>query len=335
MPELPEVETVVRGVRPLVVGRTILDALADWPGVARVAGEPATVEAFRQRVVGRRIVAARRRAKLLILDLAEPGEEPLSAAGGGEPVETGKGRLPEADGGEPAENGAGGLAEAGEGGAAEAEGTGDIVQHLVFHLKMTGNLFGGPAEGPAPGEARHVRLRLLLDDGRVLYFRDMRKFGYASAFSPEELAGWEFMRTLGPEPLSTGEAAFAARFRGKSGRIKALLLDQTVIAGVGNIYADESLHRAGVRPDAKAADLDEADLKRLWQALRQALTEAIAAGGSSIRDYRQASGEPGAFQDKFRVYGKKGEPCPACGRALVSAKVAGRTSTYCENCQKG
>lgn len=294
MPELPEVETVVRGVRPLAVGRTILDALVDWPGVVRVAGEPANVEAFQRRVVGRRVVAARRRAKLLILDLAEAGE-------GGPP----------------------------EGGG------GETVQHLVFHLKMTGNLFGGPAEGPAPGEGRHVRLRLLLDDGRVLYFRDMRKFGYASAFSPEELAGWEFMRRLGPEPLTMGEAAFAARFRGKAGRIKALLLDQTVIAGVGNIYADESLHRAGLRPDARAADLDEADLGRLWRALRQALTEAIAAGGSSIRDYRQASGEPGAFQDKFRVYGKKGEPCPACGRPLVSAKVAGRTSTYCENCQKG
>ena len=99
---------------------------------------------------------------------------------------------------------------------------------------MTGNLFGGPAEGPAPGEGRHVRLRLLLDDGRVLYFRDMRKFGYASAFSPEELAGWEFMRRLGPEPLTMGEAAFAARFRGKSGRIKALLLRADALRSTGD-----------------------------------------------------------------------------------------------------
>jgi formamidopyrimidine-DNA glycosylase len=173
-----------------------------------------------------------------------------------------------------------------------------------------------------------------LDDGNRLFFDDARKFGYVRALSDSDLATWDFWRSLGPEPLEIAAPGFAELFRGRRGRIKALLLDQTVIAGIGNIYADESLFRASIRPDAQAGELSPDRLRVLHGHLVDVLRESIAECGSSIRDYRDAHGDAGAFQNRFRVYGRSGQPCVACGRTLATGKVAGRTTVYCERCQK-
>jgi len=201
---------------------------------------------------------------------------------------------------------------------------------LAFHLKMTGRLFVYPQDTP-PG--KHTRLILDLDDDSRLFFDDMRTFGYARAFNPATLAAWPFWQSLGPEPLEIGENDFVALFQRRNRAMKALLLDQTVLAGVGNIYADESLFRAGIRPDARSGSVPEARLKALHQHLAEVLNESIEACGSSIRDYRTARGDAGAFQNAFKVYGRGGKSCLLCGRALEQAKVAGRTTVWCPHCQ--
>ncbi len=201
---------------------------------------------------------------------------------------------------------------------------------MAFHLKMTGRLFVFP-EGTPPEP--HTRLILDLDDGSRLFFDDTRTFGYARCISPEALARWPFWQRLGPEPLDIGEAAFLALFAGRNRAMKALLLDQTVIAGVGNIYADESLFRAGIRPDARASGVSRAKLRQLRRHLADVLRESIAACGSSIRDYRTARGDAGAFQNAFRVYGRAGQACTVCGKPLSQGRIAGRTTVWCSSCQ--
>ncbi|MGJ3522007.1 bifunctional DNA-formamidopyrimidine glycosylase/DNA-(apurinic or apyrimidinic site) lyase [Nitratidesulfovibrio sp. D1] len=209
---------------------------------------------------------------------------------------------------------------------------GDRAPHLLgVHLKMTGRLF---VYGPEVAPNAHTRVVFGLDDGNRLFFDDARKFGYVRALSDADLSTWDFWRSLGPEPLELAAPDFVELFRGRRGRIKALLLDQTVIAGIGNIYADESLFRAGIRPDAQAGGLSPDRLRVLHGHLVDVLRESIAECGSSIRDYRDAHGDAGAFQNRFRVYGRGGQPCVACGRALATGKVAGRTTVYCEGCQK-
>lgn len=208
--------------------------------------------------------------------------------------------------------------------------------HLAVRLGMSGRLWLAPP-GAAPEKHTHVILTLDgegLDEGPRLFFTDPRTFGSVRALTPEGLAAWPFFATLGPEPLEMTPGEFTARFAGRSGRIKALLLDQHVLAGVGNIYADESLFRAGVSPEARADTVSEARLRCLHAALAEVLREAIAANGSSIRDYRDAHGHAGAFQNAFRAYGRAGQPCLVCGAALTKTTVAGRTTTYCRKCQR-
>lgn len=205
------------------------------------------------------------------------------------------------------------------------------VEGLAFHLKMTGRLLVHASDTP-PGP--HTRALFDLDNGQRLFFDDCRKFGYIRVMTRESVAAWPFWRNLGPEPLELSAADFAALFAGRRGRIKALLLDQTVIAGIGNIYADESLFRAGIAPASPADGLSGERLQRLHAALREVLLESIAACGSSIRDYRTADGDVGAFQNRFRVYGRGGKPCVSCGAKLRSSRVAGRTTVFCPRCQK-
>jgi formamidopyrimidine-DNA glycosylase len=270
MPELPEVETIARGLASVVRGRTVMDATVLTPGPV-----PDSEEGLSRRVAGRAVLAVRRRAKLLIMDLA-----------------------------------------------------GDL--HLVFHLKMTGRVW---VTHPEAVPCRHVHVIFLLDNGDRIFFEDQRRFGYCRLFSGEELKAWPFFADLGPEPLEIGPEEFASRFTRRSARIKSLLLDQGVIAGIGNIYADESLYRTGIHPRTKASDIPEARLRELHHNLQAVLREAIDAGGSSFRDYRDAYGQPGQFQERFSVYGRKGEPCERCGTSLGTEKVAGRTSTFCRKCQ--
>lgn len=202
--------------------------------------------------------------------------------------------------------------------------------HMCFHLKMTGRLVVVPA-GSEPD--RHTRIVFRLNDGRALHFADARKFGYCRVMAPDDLDRWPFYATLGPEPLEIGEDAFLRLFEGRRSQVKSLLLDQHFIAGIGNIYADESLFRAGILPHAQADSVEPQRLRALHSAIHDVLTEAIAANGSSISDYRDAHGDSGAFQNDFRVYGRYGEPCRICQTTLERRTVAGRTSTYCPTCQ--
>ncbi len=208
------------------------------------------------------------------------------------------------------------------------EMTDDLV--MAFHLKMTGRVVHGPQREPD----RHDRLFLTLDDGSLLSFSDMRKFGYVRSFTPEEFEKWEFLRKVGPEPLETGPEALAARIAGRKACIKGLLLDQSVVAGIGNIYADEALFRAGLHPESRADRISRTRATRLFTELQGVLRQAIAENGSSIRDYVNADGDAGAFQNSFNVYGKKGHACTVCGSRLEARKVAGRTSTFCPKCQR-
>lgn len=202
---------------------------------------------------------------------------------------------------------------------------------LGFHLKMTGKFFVHP-KGSAP--LKHTRIIFDLSGGGRLFFDDMRTFGYCRAMLPEELPSWQFWDALGPEPLETPPDELAKRFGQYRAGIKAVLLDQSAVAGVGNIYADESLFEARINPRARAADIPPQKLKKLAQALQAILRLSIEECGSSIRDYTDSLGNAGAFQNSFKVYGRKGEACASCSRALETQKVAGRTTTFCSNCQK-
>jgi formamidopyrimidine-DNA glycosylase len=268
MPELPEVETIARGLHALVQGRRIVDARLLTPAVLR-AGRTETLP-------GRTVTHVSRRAKLLRLHLDHGG-------------------------------------------------------CLVFHLKMTGRVW---VAGPGLDLPKHTHLICGLDGGDRLVFEDTRRFGYCAVFEAGEMEEWDFFRSLGPEPLETRPEDLSRRIGVRRAGVKALLLNQTILAGVGNIYADESLFAARIHPASLAAAIPESKRLQLFEELRRILLEAIAAGGSTISDYRNAYGKSGIFQDSFQVYGKKGEPCPACGRPLQAEQIAGRTSTHCVRCQK-
>ena len=195
---------------------------------------------------------------------------------------------------------------------------------LVIHLRMTGRLL----VNGAPGE--YARARMILDDGAVVVFQDVRKFGrwQWSERLPARLAA------LGPEPLEIGSGEFAARLRSRGARLKALLLDQKFLRGVGNIYADEALFRARLHPLRSARGVGPRKARGLHEAVQAVLRGAIDAGGASIRDYRDGRGAEGAFQRQLRVYGRDGEPCLACGTRVRRILVAQRSTHYCPHCQR-
>lgn len=270
MPELPEVETIARGLRPVLVGRTIISM--SIPGGHLIRQNQ---KLFQSKLIGRRILDTHRRGKILFLEL-------------------------------------------------------DDDTLLAFHLRMTGRLGMAPT-GRTVG--KHVHLLLDLDNDTTLFFQDQRKFGTCGYYKAEELKAWPFYASLGPEPFALSARDFASMLKGRKGRIKALLLDQRFVAGIGNIYADESLFRARVHPATPANVLSPNKARRLHTAIQAVLHEAIAAGGSSIRDYRTASGLVGSFQNAFHVYGRGSQPCTRCGSLIQTAKVAGRTSSFCPRCQ--
>ena len=282
MPELPEVETVARDLRRLIVGATITGATGDWP---RAIASHASLAAFAGAVAGRRVDAVGRRAKLVVVDLA--------------------------------------------GGAA-----------LTIHLKMTGQLFVVPAGAPSD---QHVHLRLELDDGREIRFRDIRKFGRVGLWPRDPLSGavldaedgGELFARHGPEPLDDAFTlrAFRTRLRGRSGRLKPLLLDQAFIAGIGNIYADEALWRARLHPLRRAGSLHPPDEARLYHEMRAVLAEAIERRGSSIDDYTAPDGD-GAMQERLVVYQRAGAPCVRCGRPIRRIVVGQRATHFCSWCQR-
>jgi formamidopyrimidine-DNA glycosylase len=269
VPELPEVETVVRDLRPRLVRRRLTSVVvSDRP----LRG--AWVPAWADRLCGRRVRAVRRRGKwiLIVLDA--------------------------------------GL--------------------LVIHLGMTGQLTVGPADRPL---ADHTHLRIGLEDGKELRFRDVRRFGSVTLFDgPADLDAYLADR-LGPEPWDIDARNWRAALAATIRPLKAVLLDQTVIAGVGNIYADESLFAAKLAPTLRGRDATPRQAERLRKAIPVVMETAIERRGSSIRDYVGGAGRRGSYQEKFRVYGRTGEPCRRCRTPIARIRLAGRSTHYCPKCQ--
>ena len=203
---------------------------------------------------------------------------------------------------------------------------------LVFHLKMTGQFLFAAASEPRD---KHIRLAIQFEDGRnELRFGDVRKFGFLLCLegAPERSSGE--LSSLGPEPLEVGLSVFADILKARRGRIKSLLLDQTRIAGIGNIYADEMLFDARIHPETRANSLTKPSIARLYQSMKKILSEAIEAKGSTLQDYRDADGNEGSFQESHKVYDREGEPCLACGTPVKMKRIGGRSSHFCPRCQR-
>jgi len=282
MPELPEVETVARGVHARVSGDRIVEA---WFASHR---EPFKNPAARQArgLAGRLIQAVHRTGKHIVCELGAAGAQ-----------------------------------------AGDVQADPPAAQWIV-HLGMTGRLLVTTPDAPI---ARHTHARLSLASGRELRFVDPRRFGRLEF---RDLARREAFSGSGAEPLSIGPADFARLFRGRRLAIKAALLNQNLLAGVGNIYADESLFRAGIRPRRAAGRLTRTDLERLRGALREVLEHAIRLGGSSVSDYVDADGVRGFFQLEHCVYQRTGEPCRKCRTPIRRIVVGGRSTHFCPSCQK-
>ena len=204
---------------------------------------------------------------------------------------------------------------------------------LVVHLGMTGQL--RLVDETTPLE-KHTHAVLFLDDGRQLRYRDPRRFGRLLLGTQSALVEARKMPRLGPEPIDSDFTAdeLYRRLLKRKAPLKAVLLDQTAIAGVGNIYADESLHRARLRPDRIAGTVSKRSAARLHESLRESLRTAIANRGSSVDTYRDAWGELGGQQERLLVYGRAGQPCFTCGRPLRAVRIAGRTTVFCTRCQR-
>jgi formamidopyrimidine-DNA glycosylase len=284
MPELPEVETVVRGLRASVLERRIVGVRI---GKSDFIDDPG---ALAEHLPGAQITAVERFGKFIAISL---GLAPRERASGGS-----------------ADN------------AVRTKG------FLVVHLGMTGQLI--PRAG-ADSVAAHTHVFFELDDGREIRYTDVRRFGRI-AYVPESQIG-QFQEKLGADPLEVTAKEFIEQFQSRGARVKALLLDQSVLRGMGNIYADESLFRARIHPARIAANLRENQLRALHTAMRNVLAAAIRLRGSSISDFVDSEGQPGSYQLRHRVYGRKGKPCPRCGTAIRRTIVAGRSSHFCPQCQ--
>ena len=285
MPELPEVETVARGLQISVAGRRIVSVTLRKTDFM---DDPDTIE---REVPGTQIARVERFGKFMLLRLVRDraASEPQAKLI-----------------------------------AAEASS-----QALLVHLGMTGNLAPHFAKQPLD---KHTHATFVLDDGRELRYTDARRFGRMAYLAGETLAA-ELLR-FGADPLEVTAEEFAKRIESSRARIKALLLDQTVLRGVGNIYADESLWSAGIHPAKSGAKLKRKELARLRQALQKILRKAIQMRGSSISDFVDAEGQPGNYQQHHRAYGREGKKCFRCGRAIKRIIVAGRSSYFCPACQR-
>lgn len=282
MPELPEVETVRRGLAPVMDGKRILGVELRRPNL-RFAFAPT----FIARTAGARIDRLGRRAKFLVAELE----------------------------------------------------TGDA---LIMHLGMSGRFT--ITDGTRPGEFHHAvppdpkhdHVVFSMENGQTVTYNDPRRFGFMELWPLADMQTYPRLAGFGPEPLSNefSHAWLNERLVGKSGPIKSVLLDQRVIAGLGNIYVCEALYRAGISPRRRASTVPGVRAERLARAINAVIAEAIAAGGSSISDFKAASGELGYFQHSFAVYGREGEPCKTCSAPIRRIVQSGRSSFYCGVCQR-
>jgi formamidopyrimidine-DNA glycosylase len=289
MPELPEIETIRRGLADLIVDKTI--ARVEVRCAKSFLGRPTDLD-------GTQITGLHRRGKLLIFATTDP--------------------------------------------------------HIAIHLRMTGQLIFVGQQRSASGQQRfagghptdsfehalpdcHTRVIFEFTDGSHLYFNDQRKFGFVQILSDAELRDLPFLQQLGPEPLDPTLTTnqFIARFEGKRrSNIKAALLDQHTIAGIGNIYADESLFLAQLHPLTPVELLTHADFDRLLTSIRATMTASLDSGGSTMATYRRADGTKGNYLDLFaNVFHRDGQPCPICGTTIIKIKVAGRGTHLCPHCQ--
>ena len=270
MPELPEVETIVRGLREPLVGRQFTSVRVGWENlVARPA-----VEEFERGLVGQRILGVKRRGKYLIFTLSGEGS-------------------------------------------------------LIIHLRMTGRLSVKNGDDELD---KHDHLIFELDDGRELRFNNVRKLGRVYLVDDED----EIVGKLGPEPLDDDftTADFAALLSRRRGMIKPLLLNQRLMAGIGNIYADEALFAARIHPERKADTLTASEIERLYHAIRPVLAQGIQNRGTTFSDYLDAEGREGRNQEHLRVFRRTGQPCPRCGTPIERTVVGGRGTYFCPRCQK-
>ena len=297
MPELPEVETIRRALAPRVEG----EALERLEVLDPRFCAPAPPEELEEAASGRRIARLTRRGKYLVWRL-DPAIADLRAA---------------ADG---------------TAGGALADPAPEPL-HLVMHLRMTGTLLlGGPADADPPP---HLRVRLVLALGETVLFTDPRRFGTGVALRGDEALEAHLASRVGIDPLDPGFTPEALRelARDRRAPVKAFLLTQERIAGVGNIYADEALFRAGIHPERPAGVLRRPQLAALRDAVVESLEAGIDARGATIDDFRQPDGARGSFQDRFLVHRRAGEACPSCGSEIIKLRVAGRGTYVCERCQ--
>lgn len=268
MPELPEVETIVRNLTSKLMRKEVSSFKLIFPGLLR------NREEILEKLIGKKIVCIRRRGKLVLIDF-------------------------------------------------------DAGLTLIFHLKMTGQFLLCRSQEALD---KHTHFILFFkNNNRELRFRDVRKFGFIQCFHTSELS---ILDSLGPEPLEINFSQFRSLFKGRKARLKSLILNQNFIAGIGNIYADEILFEAKIHPLTSVSLLKEKELKRLWVAIRRILRKALEYRGSSIRNFRDADGREGKFQDYHKVYGKKSYPCPRCGEKIERLFVGGRSSFFCPQCQR-
>lgn len=208
---------------------------------------------------------------------------------------------------------------------------------LLAHMKMTGQLVYQAPDQDGPFPDKSTRVQFHFTDGSTLFFNDFRKFGWIRILAPSELAADRFLSGLGPDPLSRKFTADVLRqrlSRRKDTFVKAALLDQSVLAGLGNIYCDEALFLAGILPDRRVRTLTEADFRRLHRAIRKVLRTSIDLGGSTRRNYLNAEGTRGHYLDQAWVYGRNGEACRRCGGPIEKIRVAGRGTHFCRQCQE-
>ena len=313
MPELPEVETIARGLAKRVAGDTVESV---WLGAKK---EPLKSPArqIAATLEDSRIAAVRRMGKHIVFDLEKNGVARASS-----PAKRRKRQGLDCSHFSQTRREVGHPLQVLAGGGARP--THSTAQWIV-HLGMTGRL---QVCAPEAEIEKHTHAILKLASGRELRFVDPRRFGRLSVATTD---GFD---TAGVEPLEIDVDRFVELFRGRATPIKSALLNQKLLRGVGNIYADESLFRAGIRPRRRAATITREQFVKLHRTLKEVLREAIALGGSSISDYVDADGEEGFFQLQHRVYGRKGEPCLVCKTPIKRLVIAGRSSHYCPKCQK-
>lgn len=300
MPELPEVQTTVNGLKTKVLKRTFVDVWSDW---SKIIKKPDNFFIFKKNIKGKKILKIYRRAKNIVFDLSEG-------------------------------------------------------YSLLVHQKMTGHLLvgswvlnenkwipkkNGPLNDPYN---RFLHVIFFFDNGNMMALSDARKFAKVELWKTQELLESKDLKKLGPEPLEDdftfklfkeilkNKKSANGEFCQRRGRIKQILMDPEIIAGIGNIYASEILWNAKIHPETDVARLDDKELKFIYQAIKKILTLAVKLGGESFSDYRKPDGTKGDFDPERRVYNKEGEKCSRCGTKIKRIKFGGRSTFFCPNCQK-